>query len=240
MFRFQPLLKPSNSQAPLYKHTMTPPRCHSTEQCTSAAYEQKRLHKHTKSVERAAWLVGLGKQQQDRKESGAIVEWPYRLSLWQGHRCTLGTHTHAQPHTRGFSLPTRRACRWTRCSSPHPSFQWKLRTSVSPSDAWPAWTWPSGYLEHTRFTSYCFYARSQRFVCKFTANPYGTVAYRWSFPRWRREWLLRAKSSPRGMWPLDGCGFSQRSRSSHLSQFGSWDWQLPRWSSWGESLTGRK
>lgn len=52
-------------------------------------------------------IGGMGNQEQDRKESEAIVEWPYRLSLWQGHYWTLGTHTHThteilQTHPQGL------------------------------------------------------------------------------------------------------------------------------------------
>lgn len=41
------------------------------------------------------------------------------------------------------------------------------------------------------------------------------------------------------MWLLEEYGSLRRSQSSHLSQFGSLNWQLPCWSSWGDSLTER-
>lgn len=47
----------------------------------------------------SAVIGGMGKQEQDRKESRAIVEWPHRLSVWQGHLWTLGTHTITNRHT---------------------------------------------------------------------------------------------------------------------------------------------
>lgn len=78
--------------SPLYKHTLTPPCCHSTEQCTSAEYEQKNCS-NIQTLKPSSVIGGMGKQEQDRKESAAIVEWPYRLSPWQGHQWTLGTHT---------------------------------------------------------------------------------------------------------------------------------------------------
>lgn len=92
------------------------------------------------------------------------------------------------------------------------------------------------HISHPTFT------QSHVGVC-FTVELYGQqssgVAYRWSFLLWRREWLLQAISSQLGMWPLGEYGSSRRSQSSHLSQFGSWDWRLPCWSSWGDSLTER-
>lgn len=90
-------LQPVSEVPPLYKYTMTPPCCHSTEQCTSAEYVQKNCTNIQKLQLRCV-IGGMGKQEQDRKESGAIVEWPYRLSLWQGHYWTLGTctQTHSQ------------------------------------------------------------------------------------------------------------------------------------------------
>lgn len=48
-----------------------------------------------------------------------------------------------------FHILTHMVCRWTRCSFPHRSSQWKSHRFVSPSDAWPAWTWPSDSLWHT-------------------------------------------------------------------------------------------
>ncbi len=239
-------LKPHNLQQvsevpPLYKHTMTPPCCHSTEQCTSAEYEQKNCT-NIQKLRVSGVIGGMGKQEQDRKDSGAIVEWPDRLSLWQGHYWTLGTHMHArtqsQKRAKRFAKLTRRVCRWTLCSFPHLSSQWKLRTSVSPSDAWPAWTWPSDYLKHTHFTSY-FYTLTigVYFTVEQNGQQSSRVAYQWSFLLWRREWLLQAISSQLGMWPLEEYGSSRRSQSSHLSQLGSWDWRLPCWSSWGDSLT---
>lgn len=100
--------------SPLYKHTMTLQCCHSTEQCTSAEYEQKNCI-NIQKLQLCSVIGVMGKQEQDRKESGAIVEWPYRLSLWQGHYWTLGTCTHTpthNEHTQGDSSnsPTGSVC----------------------------------------------------------------------------------------------------------------------------------
>lgn len=137
--------------SPLYKYTLTPPCCHSTEQCSSAKCEQKNCT-NIQTLKLSSVIGGTGKQEQDRKESKAIVEWPYRLSLWQGHWWILGTHAHnhnTPRYTKKSSTLTRRVCRWRQCSFLRLSFLWKLHKFVSPSDAWPAWTWPSDYLKHT-------------------------------------------------------------------------------------------
>lgn len=75
-----------------------PPCCHSTEQCPSPEYEQKNCT-NIQTLKPSAVIGGMGKQEQDRKESRAIVEWPHRLSVWQGHLWTLGTHTITNRHT---------------------------------------------------------------------------------------------------------------------------------------------
>lgn len=229
----------SSEVPPLYKHTMTPPCRHSTEQCTSAGYEQKNCT-NIQNLRLRGVIGGMGKQEQDRKESGAIVEWPYRLSLWQGHYWTLGPRT--RTHAHRFPCPpwklTRRVCRWTRCSFPRPSSRWTSRTSVSPSDAWPAWTWPSEYLEDTFHTQHCAWSHVRVCVSLFdTGLRSSGVTYQWSFPRWRREWLHQAISAQLGMWPLGEYGFSWHSHFSHLFQLGSWHWQLLYSSSLEEVLT---
>lgn len=192
--------------SPLYKYTLTPPCCHSTEQCSSAECEQKTCT-NIQTLKRSGVIGGTGKQEQDRKESKAIVEWPYRLSLWQGHWWILGTHTcahictHNHPrHTEKSSTLTRRACRWRQCSFLRLSFRWKSHMFVSPSDAWPVWTWPSDYLKHTHifhtFTqSYLAYIGLQNGEGKLSRG----AAYQWSFLRWRREWLPRARFAQSGM-----------------------------------------
>lgn len=226
---------------PLYKHTMTPPCCHSTEQCTSAEYEQKNCTNIQKLRLRSV-IGGMGKQEQDRKESGAIVEWPYRLSLWQGHYWTLGTHTHS--HT----------IRHTQRDSPNSPtgsvgehyvafliglFNESYTCLFLPVTHGllkhgPLSTWNT-HISHPTFTQShvraCFSVRYRQQSSR--------VTYQWSFPLWRREWLPQAISSQLGMWPLGEYGFSWHSQSSHLFQFGSWDWQLPWWSSLGGSLTER-
>lgn len=53
-------------------------------------------------------IGGLGKQEQGRKESGAIVERAYRLAV-QGQRGTRNTRKHT--HIRGVAELTRRVCR---------------------------------------------------------------------------------------------------------------------------------
>lgn len=63
----------SSEVPPLYKHTLTPPCCHSTEQCTSAEYEQKKCS-NIQTLKPSDVIGGMGKQEDDRKESGAIVE----------------------------------------------------------------------------------------------------------------------------------------------------------------------
>lgn len=98
----------------------------------------------------------------------------------------------------------------------------------------PLSTWNT-HISHPTFT--------QSHVCVCFSVRYrqqsSRVTYQWSFPLWRREWLLQAISSQLGMWPLEEYGFSWHSQSSHLFQFGSWDWWLPWWSSLAGSLTER-
>lgn len=222
----------------LYKHTMTPPCCHLTEQCTSAEYEQKNCT-NIQKLRLSSVIGGMGKQEQDRKGSGAIVEWPYRLSLWQGHCWTLGIHTHTQSHTQRDSpnSPT---------GSVGEHYVAFLICLLNESYARLFLPVTHGLLKHSPLTTWNTHILHPTFTqsdvgMDVTVKQYGQqssiVAYQWSFLLWRREWLPQAISSQLGKWPLEEYGSLPLSQCSHLSQFGSWDWQLPCWSSWGDSLT---
>lgn len=90
-----------------------------------------------KNLECAVWLVGWG----NRSRTGRKLE-PL-LSERIVSRCDkvtteLWVHTNTQTCAKRAAKLTRRVGRWTRCSFPRLSFQWKLHMSVFPSDAWPA------------------------------------------------------------------------------------------------------
>lgn len=144
-----PLLKPYNLWAvsevpPLYKHTLTPPCCHSTEQCTSAEHEEKHCTNiQTLKHKQCDWWDGEPGAGQEGKWSHCWVT----VSSLAVTRSPLNSR-YTRTHKKSSEL-THRACRWTLCSFPRLSSLWKLRRSVFPSDAWPAWTWPSDYLKHT-------------------------------------------------------------------------------------------
>lgn len=220
---------------------MTLPRCHSTEQCTSPVYEQKNCT-NIQKLRVSGVIGGMGKQEQDRKESGAIVEWPYRLSLWQGHHWALGTHSHTITRTQRDS-PNSPA---GSIGEHNVAF---LICLLNESYARLFFPMTHGLLEHGPLTtwnthiSHPTFTQSHISVC-FTLEQHGQqssrVAYQWSFLQWRREWLLQAISSQLGMWLLEEYGFSLRFQSSHLYQFGSWDWQLLCWSSLGDSLSSEE
>lgn len=105
--------------AALQPHHSQPVKCHhctntlwphraATQQnnAASAEYEQKNCT-NIQTLKPSRVIGGMGKQEEDRKESGAIVEWPCRLSLWQGHYWTQGTHTQSQTqsHRDRWSSP---------------------------------------------------------------------------------------------------------------------------------------
>ena len=123
----------------------------------------KKLHERTKtSTAQSAWWDGETGAGQEGKQSHCWVT-VSSLAVTRSLLNSRNTHTHSHTYARRFAELTRRVCRWTRCSSPRLSSRWTLRTSVSPSDAWPAWTWLSDYLKHTHFTS-CVYTITRRCV----------------------------------------------------------------------------
>lgn len=136
-------LKPDNQSVKCHHctNTLWPHRAATQQNNALLQSMYKKTAQTYKNFDRAQWLVGWG----NRSRTGRKVE-PL-LSDRIVSRCDkviteLRVHAHKlahnQTYAKRFAKLTRRVCRWTRCSFPHLSFQWKLHMSVSPSDAWPA------------------------------------------------------------------------------------------------------
>ena len=209
----------------------------------------KKTARTYKNLRPSSVIGGMGKREQDRKESEAIVEWPYRLSLWQGQYWPRGTHTHTHTHTHTLTHTFTHTQKESPNSPAGPVGEHDVAFLVCLlNESYACLFLPvtHGLLKHGPLTawnthiSHPAFTQSHIAVC-LTVEQCGQqsswVAYQWSFLLWRREWLLRAISSQLGMWQLGVYGFSPLSQSSHLSQIGSWDWWLPCWSYWGDILT---
>lgn len=159
-------------------------------------------YKHFSGV---VWLVGRGNSSRTGRKAEPLLSDRF-VSHCDKVTCEfeVHNHTHYPRYTKTSSKLTHRVYRWRLCSFLRLSSQWRLRMFASPSDAWPAWTWPSDYLKHTHLHP-AFTQSHLTCTLLLTGNrrqPRG-AAYQWSFLRWRTEWLPRAISFQLGMWLLE-------------------------------------